>query len=130
MTDQFRVRAGTEASERRAHDSIVTNGPDMLYKRPGNGTSDTIYGRRGGDVLPAYEHTRDADHLDGNCCKDELNVNDGDTRDTVSGGPRFDICIVDSRGELDGGCEAVRVKQLTTSNLVGWPQHHATLSGQ
>jgi len=86
-----------------------TNGPDKLYERGGNGTGDRIYGRGGGDVLLANEWTRDRDILRGGRGKDRLNVNDGDSRDTVSGGKRFDICIVDSRGELGGGCEAVRV---------------------
>jgi len=86
-----------------------TNGPNKLYERGGNGTGDRIYGRGGGDVLLANEWTRDRDILRGGRGKDRLNVNDGDSRDTVSGGKRFDICIVDSRGELGGGCEAVRV---------------------
>jgi hypothetical protein len=87
-----------------------TNGPHKLYERGGNGTGDRIYGRGGGDVLLANEWTRDKDVLRGSRGRDRLNVNDGDTRDTVSGGKRFDICIVDSRGELGGRCEAVRVK--------------------
>ena len=86
-----------------------TNGPNKLYERGGNGTPDRIYGRGGGDVLLANEWTRDRDLLRGGRGKDRLNVNDGDVRDAVYGGKRFDICIVDSRGELGGRCEAVRV---------------------
>ena len=86
-----------------------TNGPNQLYERGGNGTPDRIYGRGGGDALHANEWTRDRDVLRGGRGEDRLNVNDGDTRDTVSGGRGYDICIVDSRGELCGRCESVRV---------------------
>jgi hypothetical protein len=87
-----------------------TNSANTLYERPGNGTPDAIYGRGGRDILRADPYTRDRDRLYGNRGKDRLNAHDGDTRDSVSGGPGFDVCIVDSRGEIGGSCEAVRVR--------------------
>jgi hypothetical protein len=41
---------------------------------------------------------------------DRLLANDGDTLDIVYGGPGFDICVVDARSEIGGGCEKVRVR--------------------
>jgi hypothetical protein len=61
-----------------------------------------------GDQLHAEPSTRDRDRLYGNKGKDWLNVQDSDTRDTVSGGPGYDVCIVDSRAEVGGGCERLR----------------------
>ena len=86
-----------------------TNSANMLDERYGNGVPDTISGRGGRDVLRADFYTRDTDLLYGGSANDRLNVNDGDTRDSVSGGGGFDICIVDSRGELSGGCQDVQV---------------------
>ena len=81
--------------------------------RPGNGTPDAIYGRAGRDVLRADPHTHDTDRLHGNRGKDRLNADDGDMRDTVTGGPGFDVCIADTTAEIGGGCERVRAGVLS-----------------
>jgi hypothetical protein len=91
-----------------------TDGNDTLFERSGDGVSDTIYGRAGRDVVRADAYTQDTDLLYGNCGNDRLNANDNgqlpeDTIDTVYGGKGFDICIVDARTEVGGGCEDVRV---------------------
>jgi Ca2+-binding RTX toxin-like protein len=102
------LAAGHQCSGRPC---IGTNTKNVLYERPGSGTSDAIYGRGGGDVLRANEHTRDRDRLYGNRGRDSSNVNDGDTRDTVSGGPGFDVCCVDSRSVVGTSCEGARVNR-------------------
>ncbi len=89
-----------------------------LYERTGDGLSDTIYGRAGRDVVVrANACTQDADILHGGGGNDGLDANDNgasgttpeDTLDAVYGGKGFDICIVDARSEVGGGCEEVRV---------------------
>jgi len=91
-----------------------TDGNDTLYERSGDGVGDTIYGRAGRDAIRAYAYTNDIDLLYGNRGNDRLNSNDNsnvmdDTLDSVYGGKGFDICIVDARSEVGGGCEDVRV---------------------
>jgi len=91
-----------------------TDGNDRLLERSGDGVGDTIYGLAGRDVIRADAYTNDTDLLHGNGGNDRLNANDGtnvmdDTLDTVYGGKGFDICIVDARSEVGGGCEDVRV---------------------
>ena len=91
-----------------------TDGNDTLYERGGEGVGDSIYGREGRDVIRAQAFTNDTDLLHGNRGNDRLNANDNgqlpeDTIDTVYGGKGFDICIVDARSEIGGGCEDVRV---------------------
>jgi hypothetical protein len=94
-----------------------TDGNNRLFERTGDGVSDTISGRAGRDVVRADAYTQDADLLYGNHGNDRLNANDNgasdttpeDTLDLVHGGRGFDICIVDSRAEVGGGCEDVRV---------------------
>ena len=85
-----------------------TNSANYLDERPGNGTPDAIYGRGGRDRLDASYWRRDRDVLRGNSGRDRLNVRDGDTRDIVSGGPGFDVCIVNSLAEVGASCERVR----------------------
>jgi hypothetical protein len=99
--------SGTQAREDRP--CIGTSGRDVLYERPGNGTPDTIYGRRGDDVLKADEHRRDKDRLFGERGGDRLNVRDHDFRNHVKGGRGFDLCIADYSEEIGRGCERVRV---------------------
>ena len=94
-----------------------TDNNDRLFERRGDGVGDTIYGREGCDVVRAYAYTQDTDLLHGNGGNDRLNANDNgasdttpeDTLDSVYGGKGFDICIVDARTEVGGGCEDVRV---------------------
>jgi Ca2+-binding RTX toxin-like protein len=71
---------------------------------------DLIRGEGGGDVIDANNFGGDTDVLRGGSGNDRLLANDGDTRDTVSGGPGFDICVVDARSEVGEGCEKVRVR--------------------
>jgi hypothetical protein len=85
-----------------------TNSANYLDERHGNGTPDLIRGNRGRDHLDAGYWTRDRDRLYGNRGRDSLNVLDGDTRVTVSGGPGRDTCVVDPRAELGGGCQRVQ----------------------
>ena len=94
-----------------------TDNNDRLFERRGDGVGDTIYGREGRDVVRADAYTQDTDLLHGNGGNDRLNANDNgasdttpeDTLDSVYGGKGFDICIVDARTEVGGGCEDVRV---------------------
>jgi hypothetical protein len=90
--------------------SVVLASAHQCSGRPctGTGSANTLYERAGRDVLRADTHTRDRDRLYGNRGKDRLNVDDGDMRDTVSGGPGFDVCIADTTVEIGVGCERVR----------------------
>ena len=81
---------------------------NTLFETSGD---DLILGRGGNDVLDANNFTDDADILRGGTGNDTLLANDGDTEDTVYGGPgNNDICVVDARSEVGGGCETVRVR--------------------
>jgi Ca2+-binding RTX toxin-like protein len=80
---------------------------NALFETPGN---DQMFGYDGGDVLDANNYRGDTDILRGGPGNDRLLANDGDSRDTVYGGPGFDICVVDDRSEIGGGCEKVRVR--------------------
>jgi Ca2+-binding RTX toxin-like protein len=71
---------------------------------------DTLIGRAGADTLDANNCGPDADDLFGNRGNDRLLANDGDTQDSVVGGPGFDTCVVDARAEVDGGCNRVLVR--------------------
>ena len=83
---------------------------DLIYERPGNGLNDRIIMRGGDDRVLATRYTNDFDVTLGGSGDDRLEVNDGDTHDTASGGPGRDLCIVDSRAEVGRGCAAVRVR--------------------
>ena len=71
---------------------------------------DLIRGFGGGDVIDANNYGGDEDILRGGEGNDRLLANDGDTLDTVNGGPGFDICVVDARIQIGGGCEKSRVR--------------------
>ena len=81
--------------------------PNALFETDDD---DLIRGFGGGDVLDANNYRGDTDILRGGPGNDRLLANDGDSRDTVYGGPGFDICVVDDRSEIGGGCEKVRVR--------------------
>jgi Ca2+-binding RTX toxin-like protein len=81
--------------------------PNALFETDDD---DLIRGFGGGDVLDANNYGGDEDILRGGSGNDRLLANDGDTLDTVYGGPGYDICVVDARSEIGGGCEKVRVK--------------------
>ena len=87
-----------------------TGDNDTLWERGGDGISDLIYGLRGNDRVNANISTDDRDILYGNQGRDRLNASDGDRRDTVSGGTGFDVCVVDGRREVGGGCNDVLVR--------------------
>ncbi len=83
------------------------NNNNVLFETAGD---DVINGRGGADVIDANNFGGDTDILRGGEGNDRLLANDGDTLDTVNGGPGFDICVVDARSEVGEGCEKVRVK--------------------
>ena len=80
---------------------------DLIYERVGNGKNDTIIMRGGNDRVVANSYTNDYDVVRGGTGFDRINVADGDTRDVASGGRGRDVCIVDSRAEVGGGCTRV-----------------------
>ena len=81
--------------------------PNALLETRGD---DLIRGEGGGDVIDANNFSGDEDKLRGGPGNDRLLANDGDSRDLLFGGPGFDICVVDARSEIGGGCEKVRVR--------------------
>jgi hypothetical protein len=84
-----------------------TNYRDTLYERGGRGMSDTIIGRRYGDLINANAFTADSDVLDGQRGDDRLKAQDGDGRDMLYGGPGFDVCYVDEGDLYHVSCEEV-----------------------
>jgi hypothetical protein len=87
-----------------------TGNYDLIYERPANGLNDEIIMKGGNDRVLANRYTNDFDVTRGGSGFDRLNVADGDRRDTASGGPGQDLCIVDSRAEVGRGCAEVRVR--------------------
>ena len=67
-------------------------------------------GKGGHDVVLANAYTNDTDRVKGGTGWDKINVADGDTFDTASGGSSGDWCIVDSRREVGTGCTRVTVR--------------------
>ena len=80
---------------------------NALFETSGD---DLIRGEGGGAVIDANNFSGDQDILRGGSGNDRLLANDGDSQDLVSGGPGFDICVVDARSEIGGGCEKSRVR--------------------
>jgi hypothetical protein len=87
-----------------------TGNDDKIYEIPRNGANDRIIMKGGRDLVLANGYTRDTDVVRGGTGNDKINVADGDTRDTASGGRGGDLCIVDARKEVGTGCSAVRVR--------------------
>jgi hypothetical protein len=83
---------------------------DLIYERPANGLNDEIIMRGGNDRVLAGKYTNDFDVTRGGRGFDRINVADGDRKDTASGGPGRDLCIVDSRAEVGRGCAEVRFR--------------------
>ena len=83
------------------------NNNNNLFETSGD---DTMRGYGGNDVLDANNYSGDDDVLRGGSGNDRNLANDGDTLDSVVGGPGFDTCVVDARREVDGGCEKIRVR--------------------
>ena len=79
---------------------------NTLFETPDD---DLILGRGGNDVLDANNFGGDADILRGGTGNDRLLANDGDTDDTVYGGPGNDTCVVDAPSEVGGECETRRI---------------------
>ena len=87
-----------------------TGNDDKIYERKGNGVYDKIIMKGGHDVVLANAYTNDTDKVKGGTGWDKINVADGDTFDTASGGSSGDWCIVDSRREVGTGCTRVTVR--------------------
>ena len=83
------------------------NRNNTLFETAGD---DIIRGFGGDDVIDANNFSGDRDVLRGGFGNDTLLANDGDTLDSVFGGPGFDTCVVDSLAEIGGGCERVRIR--------------------
>jgi len=84
---------------------------DLIYERPANGLNDEIIMKGGHDRVLATRYTNDRDVTRGGSGNDRLEVNDGDRRDTASGGRgTSDLCIVDARVEVGSGCGRVIVR--------------------
>jgi len=83
---------------------------DKIYERKGNGLYDRIYMKGGHDVTLANGYTNDTDVISGGTGYDKINVADGDTFDTASGGAGGDWCVVDARREVGTGCSRVTVQ--------------------
>jgi Ca2+-binding RTX toxin-like protein len=82
-------------------------GDNYIRETCGN---DTLIGRGGSDTLDANNCGGDTDILKGNRGNDRLLVNDNDSLDAASGGPGWDLCVVDRRLELAGGCNKIRIR--------------------
>ncbi len=87
-----------------------TGNYDLIYERPANGLNDKIIMKGGNDRVLANRYTNDFDVTLGGSGNDRINVADNDRKDTASGGPGRDLCIVDSRAEVGQGCAAVRFR--------------------
>ena len=88
-----------------------TGNNDLIYERPANGLNDEIIMRGGSDRVLANRYTNDRDVTKGGPGNDRINVNDGDRRDTATGGRgASDVCIVDARVEAGSGCGRVIVR--------------------
>jgi hypothetical protein len=85
-----------------------TGGHDLIYERKGNGKRDKIIMKGGSDQVRAARYTNDRDVVKGGTGYDLIFVNDGDTRDRVSGGGRS-RCYVDAPSEVVSGCSEVIV---------------------
>ncbi len=82
---------------------------DLIYERVGNGVYDEIIMKGAHDRVRAQRYTNDRDVVKGGPGHDTLNVADGDTRDSASGGRGDDTCFVDARSEAPR-CEGIRVR--------------------
>ncbi len=83
---------------------------DTLYERGGDRIGDLIDGLQGNDRINANISTDDRDLLYGSRGNDRLTAHDGDRRDSVYGGTGFDVCVVDGRREVGGGCDEVLLR--------------------
>jgi len=81
---------------------------DLILERIGNGKSDKILPSGGHDLIRANKYTNDIDVVTSSKGWDKINVKDGDSNDTASGGRgAHDWCIVDDRSEVGRGCNKV-----------------------
>jgi hypothetical protein len=84
---------------------------DLVLERKGDAKQDEIILRGGSDVVRANRYTDDKDVVDGGMGNDRIYVDDGDKRDTASGGQgNSDTCYVDARSEAGQGCGRVIVR--------------------
>ena len=87
-----------------------TGNDDKIYERPCNGAYDKIIMKGGHDVVLANAYRNDTDVVQGGTGYDKINVADGDTFDTASGGKSGDWCIVDARSEVGTGCTRMTIR--------------------
>ncbi len=87
---------------------VATGDRDVVNERIGDGKADDIILKGGDDIVHANKYGRDTDVVRSSAGDDRIYVNDGDTRDTASGGKGEDLCIVDARSEAKG-CARVQV---------------------
>ena len=71
---------------------------------------DVLFGYGGDDTLDANNCAPDEDVLRGGKGYDRLLANDDDRLDNVNGGLGYDLCVVDARVELAGGCNDIRIR--------------------
>ena len=84
---------------------------DLVLERKGDGKQDEIILRGGNDLVRANRYTDDKDVVEGGLGNDKIYVDDGDRRDTASGGQgNSDVCYVDARSEAGQGCGRVIVR--------------------
>jgi Ca2+-binding RTX toxin-like protein len=88
----------------------ATGFDDLVYERVGNGKRDKILLSGGDDQVRADTYHRDRDIIKGGSGFDLIYVDDGDTKDKISGGKGDDKCFVDARSEVGGGCSRVIVR--------------------
>ena len=83
-----------------------TNNDDQIFERGGS-IRDLIYAGRGDDSVDATLFGGDRDRLFGQRGDDDLNADDGDGRDQLSGGPGLDVCAGDFGDTFGVSCEVV-----------------------
>jgi hypothetical protein len=89
---------------------FATGKSDLVLERVGTAKMDRILLRAGDDQVRANTYGRDRDIIKGSAGFDLIHVDDGDTRDRISGGKGNDRCFVDARTEAVKGCSAVIVR--------------------
>ena len=92
-----------------AHGAVKNgNGYDNYIRETCN--DDTLRGYGGDDTLDANNCGADEDVLRGGKGYDRLLANDNDRLDNVNGGLGYDLCVVDARVALAGGCNDIRIR--------------------
>lgn len=87
---------------------VASGDSDRVLERQGDGLRDDIVLKGGDDLVLTNKYTADRDDVSGGTGLDNINVADGDKRDTADGGSGRDLCIVDARIEAKS-CASVQV---------------------